>query len=138
MNNLPYQAAQGRAGIDLHMFKSSLVEAIALFNASRKEALGAVYRSKELSGTRDVPVAADFEEVAASCGQYSSSLQDFAENCVKYMDILEELQLELDERRSGLSWAWLMFWRKTQYTGDEQADHGTYVSASRKAILLTA
>lgn len=125
LNNLPYQTQHGAGAVDISMFRSSLVEAISLFGASRKEALLAVYKSKELSVAQDIPVAADFEEVAASCGQFASSLQDFAENCVKYMDVLEELQLELSQRWYGLSWTWLLFWRKTPDDDLEQLDHGT-------------
>ena len=98
LNNLPYQPQPGLDTVDRHIFKTSLIEAISLFSASRKEALAAVYKSKELSVMQDIPIAADFEEVAASCGQFVSSLQDFAEHCVKYMEVLEELH-DLAEMR---------------------------------------
>jgi len=68
-----------------------------------------VYQSKQLSQNKDTSRTADFEEVAASCGHFSSSLQDFAENCLDYLDILDDLELEY-ERHGRRSWNWLKFW----------------------------
>lgn len=102
----------GRVG-NLPRFRSSLAAAINLFRKSRKEALNLVYKSKELSVTYSLHIAADFEEVAASCGHFSSSLEDFAEHCLRYLDILDELELEMNERPRGRTWHWLLlFWRK--------------------------
>lgn len=134
MNNLPYQPNHDAGSVELHVFRASLVEAISLFSASRKEALIAVYKSKELFVTEDVPIAADFEEVAASCGQFASSLQDFGENCVKYMEVLEELQTELTKKEHGLSWTWLLFWRTNPYLDPEQLDHGTGLTNSGETV----
>lgn len=78
-----------------------------------------IYKSKELKASQNMDVAADFEEVAASCGHFTSSLQDFAENCLKYIDILNELAADLKERRMKRSWKWLMFWRR--HVGDEES-----------------
>ena len=90
-------------------FRHSLVDACALFVNARKEALAAVYRNKVPTKTGSVEVAADFEEVAASCGYFSSSLQDFAEDMVTFLDILEELKAKRHTRHR--SWDWLKFWR---------------------------
>jgi len=55
---------------------------------------------------------ADFEEVAASCGYFSYSLLDFAEEMKTFLDILDELKMSGEDSRR--SWKWLMFWRKIQ------------------------
>ena len=111
LKTLPYGPNLERASGNLPKFRSSLVDAIQLFNRSRREALDLVYLSKELSQASSMHVAADFEEVAASCGHFSSSLEDFAETCLKYLDILEDLNLDVNERPRGRSWAWLKFWK---------------------------
>ena len=80
-------------------FRHSLIDAISLFVDARKEALHAVYKHRIPQRTSSVEVAADFEEVAASCGHFSSSLQDFAEDMVTFVDILEELK-ETRDRKS--------------------------------------
>ena len=94
-------------------FRSSLTEAIQLFSKSRKEALELLYKNKELNAQRPVEIEADFEEVAASCGHFSFSLQDFAEEMRRYLDILDDLKLEVDERPDGRSWRWLKFWQRS-------------------------
>ncbi|KAF2083558.1 hypothetical protein K490DRAFT_76468 [Saccharata proteae CBS 121410] len=99
-------------------FRSSLVSANILFTQSRKEALAAVYNKRVPSKSKPVEVLADYEEVAASCGYFSSSLQDFAEDMLVYLDILDELKLELDKSPRARSWNWLLFWRKQ--TKDER------------------
>lgn len=56
---------------------------------------------------------ADFEEVAASCGHFSFSLQAFANEMQNFLSILEELK-EATEHRDQRSWSWLKFWQKTK------------------------
>lgn len=92
-------------------FRQSLVEASELFAGARKEALHLVYKNKIPSRTGSVEIAADFEEVAASCGYFSSSLQDFSEDMVTFLDVLEELKANNHYPRRR-TWKWLKFWRK--------------------------
>ena len=70
-----------------------------------------LYKSKELDKDRPVSIEADFEEVAASCGYFSFSLQDFASEMQNYLAILEELKEET-EKTKNRSWKWILFWRK--------------------------
>lgn len=93
-------------------FRSSLVAAKNLFSNARKEALESLYKHRTLAKTWSAEVAADYEEVAASCGHFSSSLQDFADDVILYLDILEEWQEEIDTKPRKRSWNWLRFWRK--------------------------
>lgn len=64
---------------------------------------------------RDRPesIEADFEEVAASCGHFSFSLQTFAEEMQTFLSILEDLK-EWTEKENPRSWNWIRFWRKPQ------------------------
>jgi hypothetical protein len=71
-----------------------------------------LYKSKELDKDRPENVEADFEEVAASCGHFSFSLQDFANEMQNYLTILEELK-EVTENQTR-SWIWLRFWKKSK------------------------
>ena len=70
-----------------------------------------LYKSKELDKDRPASIEADFEEVAASCGHFSFSLQDFASEMQTYLTILEELKEET-EKTKNRSWKWLLFWRR--------------------------
>ncbi|KAI9769527.1 MAG: hypothetical protein M1840_004004 [Geoglossum simile] len=96
-------------------FKASLVDAIELYSSARREALRLLYQSNELNKERPMDVVADFEEVAASCGYFSYSLLDFAEEMKTFLDILDELKIIGEDNRR--SWKWLMFWRKIQVRG---------------------
>ena len=95
-------------------FRSSLMDAIDLYSNARKESLDLVYRNRDMAMSRNTELEADFEEVAASCGYFSFSLQDFAEEMKIYLDILDELKDELEAPRRKRSWSWLKFWRKSK------------------------
>lgn len=56
-------------------------------------------------------MVADFEEVAASCGYFSFSLQELASEMKVYLGLLEDLKHEVENRPSGRTWNWLKFWR---------------------------
>lgn len=92
-------------------FRHSVIDATALFINARKEALAMVYQNKVPTKTGSVEVAADFEEVAASCGYFSSSLQDFAEDMVTFLDMLEQLKENAKRYPRKRTWEWLRFWR---------------------------
>lgn len=83
-----------------------------LYSTARSEALQQLYRAKELDKDRSEDIEADFEEVAASCGHFSFSLQAFANEMQTYLTLLEELK-EAHES-STRSWDWLKFWRSTR------------------------
>lgn len=55
-------------------------------------------------------VLADIEEVSACCGHFSFALLDFAEDVLHYLDVLDDLKVEMESQRT--SWNWLKFWRK--------------------------
>lgn len=100
-----------------------------MFGQARKVALETVYHSKESTAAKSEAVAADFEEVAASCGHFSSSLQDLAENVVTYLDAVRDLEQETKNGPWNLSWTWLYFWRRRRI--QLPADH-----ESGKSLLL--
>ena len=115
LDDLPCGTPPGRdfeIAVDSH-FKASLSEAINLYTKSRGEALSLLYKSKELNQTRPLEVEADFEEVAASCGHFSFSLQDFAAEITEYLDILDDLKNEVENSPKGRTWRWLKFWQRS-------------------------
>lgn len=126
-------------GPDYHMainehFRHSLVDAKSLFANARGEALSAVYKNKIPTRTSSAAVAADFEEVAASCGYFSSSLQDFAEDMVSFLDILEELKTNVNHYPRRRTYKWLKFWqigRKKKHSGDDSGRSISYKSVPR-------
>ncbi|KAI4134483.1 MAG: hypothetical protein LQ347_001481 [Umbilicaria vellea] len=92
-------------------FQTSLIEAVELYSAARKEALALLYKRKELNKNRPTEVEVEYEEVAASCGHFSYSLQDFAQEMKVYLEVLDELKQESEKAPRGRSWHWLRFWR---------------------------
>lgn len=126
LDELPYGPAPDYS-IAVHpYFKSSLAEAIELYAGAREKSLALLYKSKELNKRRPIEMEADFEEVAASCGHFSFSLQDLANELTAYLDILDELKIEIDDRPNGRTWKWLKFWPKNQRSTNPtpQADPG--------------
>lgn len=97
-----------------------------MYKNARETALAILYKEKDFIKTRPLELEADFEEVAASCGHFSFSLLDFANELNAYLDILDELKLEIDERPRGRTWKWLKIWQRVQRThGPEpQTDPG--------------
>ncbi|KAF9696482.1 hypothetical protein EKO04_005582 [Ascochyta lentis] len=111
-------------------FRHSLVDAKALFSNAKREALDVVYRTKVPSKTASAAVAADFEEVAASCGYFSSSLEDFAEDMVTFLDVLEELKTNVNRYPRRRSWSWLKFWhrgRKDKRSSSEDSENSSLI-----------
>lgn len=106
-------------------FRTSLDRALELYRNSRLEALNTIYRQKEVLKTQPLEVEADLEEVSASCGHFSFSLLEFGEQLKDLLAILDELQLETEERPHGRSWSWLKFWRRA---GDGPARPDTGMS----------
>ncbi|KAG9907844.1 hypothetical protein KCU96_g14885, partial [Aureobasidium melanogenum] len=104
-------------------FRTSLAQAIELFNNARKEALSTLYRNKEITNAKSLERVADLEEVAASCGHYAAAMVDFAEDTLKYLEILEELKEELEQKDRNRSWNWLAIWRRhrNDKTANEEA-----------------
>ncbi|KAH3920001.1 hypothetical protein HBI56_033660 [Parastagonospora nodorum] len=108
-------------------FRHSLVDAKALFTNARREALSMVYKNKVPAKISSAAIAADYEEVAASCGYFSSSLEDFAEDMVAFLDILEELKTNVNRYPRRRTWQWLKFWQKGRsrsYLGDDDEAEG--------------
>lgn len=99
-------------------FRTSLDRALELYRESREEALKTIYRQKEVIKVQTMEVEADLEEVSASCGHFSFSLLEFGEQLKQLLAILDELQLESEERPNGRSWNWLKFWRWRQQSSE--------------------
>lgn len=120
-------------------FRHSLIDATALFINARKEALAMVYQNKIPAKTGSVEVAADFEEVAASCGYFSSSLQDFAEDMVTFLDVLEQLKENAKRYPRKRTWDWLKFWQRWSWFRTEKIidDAGKLRGRPQNVISLT-
>jgi hypothetical protein len=91
-------------------FTLSLADALKLYSDARANALEELYKSKELWKDRMESIEADLEEVAASCGHFSFSLQDFAQEMQVYLEVLEDLKTEI-EKPNRRTWSWLKFWK---------------------------
>ena len=118
MDELPY-TPDGQIAGDAQL-RTSLEDAVELYASSRQKALTLLYKNKDFAKAGSVQVQADFEEVAASCGYFSFSLLDLANETKKYLEILDGLKLEVEERPNGRSWNWLKFWGKILRSKSEQ------------------
>lgn len=118
LDELPF-SPDGSIAVNAH-FRTSLDDAIELYTDSREEALSQLYKTKELTHPRPVEMEADFEEVAASCGYFSFSLLDFANEMRVYLEILDDLKLEIEERPDGKTWNWLKVWHKIRGSKPKQ------------------
>ncbi|KAL8686673.1 MAG: hypothetical protein Q9218_006944 [Villophora microphyllina] len=116
LDDLPFgPGSQYNVTVDAQ-YKSSLGDAVELYSQSRRNALAKIYDPHEVNQQRSVGVDADFEEIAASCGVFSYALQDFAHEMRVYLEILDELKTEIEERPKGRTWDWLKFWRTMRHT----------------------
>ena len=143
LDELPYgDDPKFKVAINPH-FRSSLDSAIDLYSNARSDALKLLYKGKALSMSRPTGLEADFEEVAASCGYFSFSLQDLAEEMKTYLDILEELKEELDQPTSKrLSWRWVKFWERNSRkevrragTEDDEEEQNTLIPGTQDEEL---
>ncbi|KAF2436162.1 hypothetical protein EJ08DRAFT_655855 [Tothia fuscella] len=112
-------------------FSQSLFDAKTLFQSARRVALEVLYKERTMASSWSPEVAANYEEVAASCGHFSSSLQDFAEDTIEYIDILEQLQEEIEWEPRKRSWKWLRFWRKQDGRRLRTAQHDGHLPAQQ-------
>lgn len=125
LGELPFDSSR-HVNVNSH-FRGSLVDANALYTTARKDGLAQLYKNRSVTKWRSSELAADFEEVAASCGYFSSSLQDLAEHTIHYLDVLEDMKDLEDTSWKNRSWNWLAFWRRLRppsSSSDEPPDEG--------------
>ncbi|KAJ5195183.1 uncharacterized protein N7498_008621 [Penicillium cinerascens] len=91
--------------------RTSLDRALELYRESREKTLKSLYQQTEAMRFNNQEAEADLEEVSASCGHFSFSLLEFGEQLHELLGILDELQLEAEERPGGRSYSWMKFWQ---------------------------
>lgn len=123
LNDLPFGPPPSYEITFNRNFIRSLTDAKDLFINARKEALDHLYSQRISIRNRPVDVDADYEEVAASCGHFSSALEDFAEDTIVYLEVLQDMKKTL-ESPPGRSWHWIMFWRHKSSTERISHDDG--------------
>ncbi|KAJ6113756.1 Transcriptional coactivator SAGA-type complex Ada1/Tada1 [Penicillium sp. IBT 18751x] len=94
--------------------RTSLDRALELYRESRAKTLKSLYQQTEAMKFTDQEAEADLEEVSASCGHFSFSLMEVGEQLHELLCILDELQLETEERPGGRSYTWLKFWQNSK------------------------
>jgi hypothetical protein len=114
LNDLPFTPGSKHEVAFNENFRHSLEDAKNMFITARKEALDRLYQSRVLTKSRSPAAAADYEEVAASCGHFSSCLQDFSEDTIGYLDTLAQLKAVVEASPRQRSWNWLWTWLKRE------------------------
>ncbi|EPS37915.1 hypothetical protein H072_8348 [Dactylellina haptotyla CBS 200.50] len=110
LDELPFGPAPDYAvNVNPH-FRASLRDALAMYTEKRKVALDQLYNTQDISGRKSADLAADQEEVAASCGHFAYSLEDFGKELFGLLEILDQLE-GLQELPLPRTWNWLKPWR---------------------------
>ncbi|KAJ5142104.1 Ubiquitin-like modifier-activating enzyme atg7 [Penicillium atrosanguineum] len=94
--------------------RTSLDRALELYRESRGKTLKSLYQQTEAMKFKNQEAEADLEEVSASCGHFSFSLMEVGEQLHELLGILDELQLETEERPGGRSYNWMKFWQNNK------------------------
>jgi len=104
-------------------------EAIKIYRQARISALN-LFSRKEII----IPLSEDnnpgFEEIFATCNYYSVSLLELVEQLQRFLLVLEEMQVEIDERPNKRSWAgiWASWWRPDHRHERRQLNPGDFSS----------
>ncbi|CAL5874923.1 uncharacterized protein PFLUO_LOCUS9225 [Penicillium psychrofluorescens] len=129
-NEIPFGLAPDyKVSVDSRL-QTSLNRALELYRESRERTLTVLYQQKEVMNLQSPDAAADLEEVSASCAHFSFSLLEFGEQLHDLLLILDELQLEVEERPNGRSWNWLKFWTWSKRTEADTIGNFTIDSPS--------
>ncbi|KAJ5565506.1 hypothetical protein N7513_001748 [Penicillium frequentans] len=108
-------------------------EAVTIYREARLSTLCLLSRKKEMiSSTQENK--AGLEGVFASCDYFSVSLLKLSEQLQQFLSVLEELQVEVDGRPNGKSWAWVCtsWWR-----ADHQSPSSSHYSTGGNNTGLT-
>ena len=114
LDELPYDPDDGYAITMNSRFKASMDRALDMYKTAREQALKVIYEKKQTNKSRSLQIEADWEEAAASCGHFSFSLLEVAEQISEYLIILDQLLLEIEETPTGRTWSWLRFWTSSK------------------------
>jgi hypothetical protein len=113
--------------------RTSLDRALELYRESREKTLKSLYQQTEAMKFKNQEAEADLEEVSASCGHFSFSLMEVGEQLHELLGILDDLQLETEERPGGRSYNWMKFWQTRK---KEPADSSMSFTSSNHIISL--
>lgn len=106
-----YQNRAITAAVNAHQgFKSTFSTRVQTPSTGSPIDLRNPRRHQALFNRRPEEVLADIEEVSACCGHFSFALLDFAEDVLGYLDVLDDLKIEMESTQR--SWNWLKFWRR--------------------------
>lgn len=133
-NDIPFGPAPNYKVSVNNRLHTSLDRALDLYRESRRKTLKSLYEQTEAMKMRSPEAEADLEEVSASCGHFSFSLLEFGEQLRELLAILDDLQLETEERPNGRSWSWMKFWR----ADNKSADSGVYLSPPYSVLNTNA
>lgn len=126
-NEIPFGPAPHYKVSVNNRLRTSLDRALDLYRESRQKTLKSLYQQTEALKLKTHEAEADLEEVSASCGHFSFSLLEFGEQLHELLAILDELQLETEERPGGRTWNWMKFWQAKR---PETNASGVYIRSS--------
>lgn len=88
------------------------VEAVDTYSTAREKALADLYQQQNFRKNRDFHLAANEEGAAASCGNFSYLLEEFGNELVTFLSILDQYNEISHDVSSPRSYNWLKFWEK--------------------------
>jgi hypothetical protein len=116
--------------------RSRIEEAVKIYREARMSALCSLYHERQIMSLTQESKAG-LEEIYASCDYFSVSLLNLSEKLQQFLSVLEELQIEVDERPHGRTWTWasVSWWRADHRR--ERHDLNTGEFSWRKSYLGT-
>ncbi|ODV77598.1 uncharacterized protein CANTADRAFT_92021 [Suhomyces tanzawaensis NRRL Y-17324] len=108
--------------------QNSLRESIKLFETKQATSLKKLYDQEVFTGTADMLLKTDQEEVAACCGNFTSLLGLYATELMEFLKLAETYE---DARAQPRSWTWMKFWKaqETNKFTEEQRQNSTLNAA---------
>ncbi|ODV90972.1 hypothetical protein CANCADRAFT_31772 [Tortispora caseinolytica NRRL Y-17796] len=107
--DMPFDAAPEFYLRDTSRYSASLKTCLDQYSAIRVQSIASLYTS-DTSGSKTPDIAADQEEIAASCGSFAYSLENLASELLTFLSVMEDYRGYLNQRRPR-TWQWAKFWR---------------------------
>ncbi|ODQ77718.1 hypothetical protein BABINDRAFT_163425 [Babjeviella inositovora NRRL Y-12698] len=113
LKRIPFELGPDSPVTETLNYQHSLASAIDLFNEKQQLAIQQLYKQQIFSSMeQNIDLAVGQEEVAASCGNFSSVLKEFANELKRFLECLEEYG-DLKDQTQTRTFNWLKFWNRS-------------------------
>ena len=120
LDGMPFENAPNYSVSLKPHYLPSTIRATETYSEAREQALADLYH-KETQGVHEFESSADEEGAAASCGNFSYLLEEFGNELISFMNILERYESVTTEEHPTYSYEWLKFWKKPICSNQESS-----------------